>query len=239
MEADYAPFNWTQGSDANGGYPTESGEFAGGYDVQIAKRVAESLGRELVIVKIGWDGIPPALVSGKIDLIIAGMSPTADRKETINFTDPYYVSEYVMVVKDDGEFDGATSLEDFADRKISAQLGTFNYELIDQIPNVQKEQALESFPASIVALESGKIDGYIAEVPAAKSAVSSNPGLTYIEFEEGSGFEASLEDASIAIGIDKSNPELLEAVNKALAEIDEATREELMVEALANQPLTD
>lgn len=239
MECDYAPFNWTQANDENGGYPIGNGEFAGGYDVEIAKKIADSMDRELVIVKTIWDGLPPAATSGKIDMIIAGMSPTEVRKETLDFSDAYYVSEYVMVVKKDGEFANATSIEDFDNTKISAQLGTFNYDLVDQVPNVQKQQALETFSALIVALDSGKIDGYIAEIPAAKSAVSANPSLTYVEFPEGSGFEYEMEDASVAVGVKKGNEELVEAVNKALSEISEETRQSLMLDALENQPLSN
>jgi len=82
MECGYAPFNWTQADDSNGAVPIAgSKEFAGGYDVEIAKIIAQGLGRELVIVKTAWDGLTPALQSGNIDAIIAGMSPTADRKK--------------------------------------------------------------------------------------------------------------------------------------------------------------
>ena len=239
MECDYAPFNWTQANGSNGAYAIGSGEYAGGYDVEIAKRVADSLGKKLVIVKTQWDGLAPAVTSGKIDMIIAGMSPTENRKITLDFSDAYYVSQYIMVVRNDGSFDNVTSLADFSGKKISAQLGTFNYDLIDQIPGVQKEQALETFSALIVALQSGKIDGYIAEVPAAKSAVSANPNLKYVGFPEGQGFKASMEDASIAVGIKKGNTELLEAINKALSKISTEERETIMQNALVNQPLAN
>ena len=81
MEAGYPPFNWTQLGDANGGVKIEGNtEYAGGYDVEIAKKIAEGLGKELVIVKTEWDGLVPSLQSGKIDVITAGMSPTEERK---------------------------------------------------------------------------------------------------------------------------------------------------------------
>ena len=77
LECGYPPFNWTQITDDNGGVPISGNkEFAGGYDVEIAKKLAEGLGRELVIVKTEWDGLIPALESGMIDVIVAGMSPT-------------------------------------------------------------------------------------------------------------------------------------------------------------------
>lgn len=236
LECNYAPFNWTQSEETEDSVPIPSGGYAGGYDVQIAKKIAEGLGRELVIVKTEWDGLTPAVNSGKIDAIIAGMSPTAERALTIDFTDPYYESDLVIVVKKDGPYVNATSLEDFEGAKITGQLNTFHYTVIDQIPNVQKQNALENFPAMIVALESGKIDGYISERPGAVSAVSSNPDLTFVSFEEGKGFEASPEDVSIAVGLKKGS-ELREEINEILKGISKEERQALMDEAVANQPL--
>ncbi|MBR4807080.1 MAG: transporter substrate-binding domain-containing protein, partial [Lachnospiraceae bacterium] len=80
MEADYAPFNWTQMDNKNNAADIQGGGYAGGYDVMIAQKIAEGLGMKLVVVKTEWDGLSPALTSGKIDMIIAGMSPTTERK---------------------------------------------------------------------------------------------------------------------------------------------------------------
>lgn len=99
MEAAYAPFNWTQDDDSNGAVPIEgTSQYANGYDVQIAKKIADSLGKELLVVKTTWTGLIPALTSGKIDMIAAGMSPTAERKKEIAFSDSYYTSYPVIVV---------------------------------------------------------------------------------------------------------------------------------------------
>ena len=115
LEAGYAPFNWTQLDDSNGAVKIEgSSEYAGGYDIQIAKKIADSLGKKLVVVKTEWDGLVPSLVSGKIDAIIAGMSPTEKRKETIDFTDVYYKSDLVMLVKKGGAYENAQTLKDFS-----------------------------------------------------------------------------------------------------------------------------
>ncbi|MDU4209448.1 MAG: transporter substrate-binding domain-containing protein, partial [Finegoldia magna] len=106
MEANYAPFNWSQSTDENGAYPIENskGEYANGYDVQIAKKIADSLGKKLVVVKMEWDGLAPAVMSGKVDAIIAGMSPTKERKEQIDFSDTYYSSDLVIVTKKDSKY---------------------------------------------------------------------------------------------------------------------------------------
>ena len=112
----------------------------------------------------------PALTSGKIDAIIAGMSPTAKRKETIDFSDNYYKSNLVMVVKKGGKYENATSIQDFKGAKVTAQLNTFHYSVIDQIKGVAKQPAMDNFPAMRVALESGIIDGYVSERPEGVSA---------------------------------------------------------------------
>lgn len=234
MEAGYAPFNWTQLDDSNGAVKIQgAAEYAGGYDVEIAKIIAEHLGKELVIVKTEWEGLIPALTSGKIDAIIAGMSPTADRMESIDFSDIYYTSDLVMVVKKGGKYDGATSIHDFKGAKITAQLNTFHYTVIDQIEGVLKQTAMDNFPAMRVALESGIIDGYVSERPEGVSAEAANSNFKMIEFTD--GFKTSPEDTAIAVGVKKGS-ELTAKINEALAKVSEEKRKELMDNAIKNQP---
>ncbi|MDI9449238.1 MAG: transporter substrate-binding domain-containing protein [Pelotomaculaceae bacterium] len=236
LECGYAPFNWTQSDDSNGAVPISgSNEFAGGYDVEIAKIIAEGLGRELVIVKTSWDGLPPAVQSGSIDAIIAGMSPTAERKLTLDFSDNYYKSDLVMVVRKGSAYEGATSIQDFSGAKITAQLNTFHYTVIDQIEGVQKQTAMDDFPAMRVALESGIIDGYVSEKPEGISASSANPKFAMVEFADGQGFEASDDDVAIAVGFKKGNPDI-KRINEILAGVSEEQRLALMTEAIKNQP---
>ncbi|MEH7009683.1 transporter substrate-binding domain-containing protein [Neobacillus niacini] len=234
LEAGYAPFNWTQNDDSNGAVKIDgSAEYAGGYDVEIAKKVAEGLGKELVIVKTEWDGLVPALTSGKIDAIIAGMSPTAERKETIDFSDNYYTSNLVMVVKKGSKYEGATSIQDFKGAKVTAQLNTFHYSVIDQIEGVDKKTAMDNFPAMRVALESGMIDGYVSERPEGVSASAANENYVMVEFEE--GFETSEDDTAIAVGLKKGS-DLTDKINKILAGISEEERTSIMDNAIKNQP---
>ncbi len=234
MECGYAPFNWTQIDDSNGAVPIEGGGYAGGYDVEIAKIIAEKLGKKLVIVKTAWDGLPPAVMSGTIDAIIAGMSPTAERKESIDFSENYYKSDLVIVVKKGGKFENAKTLADFAGAKITAQLNTFHYSVIDQITGVSKQNAMEDFPAMRVALESGIIDGYISERPEGVSAAAANANFAMIELTD--GFEASEEDVAIAVGLKKGS-ELAAGINEALAGISEEQRIAIMDAAIKNQPI--
>lgn len=234
MEAGYAPFNWTQSTDANGAVKISGdSDFAGGYDVEIAKKIAEGMGKEPVIVKIEWDGLVPALTSGKIDIIVAGMSPTDKRKESIDFSDNYYKSNLVMVVKKGSAYESASSIQDFSGAKITAQLNTFHYTVIDQINGVSKETAMDNFPAMRVALESGIIDGYVSERPEGISASAANPNLAMVEFED--GFVTSDDDTAIAVGVKKGSG-LTSQINEILADIPEDERTQIMDSAIQNQP---
>ena len=235
MECDYPPFNWTQVDASDTTVPIDGGMgFAGGYDVEIAKKIAEGLDKELVVVKIEWDGLIPALNSGMIDAVIAGMSPTAERKITVDFTDAYYNSDLVVVVRKDSDYANAATLADLSGAKITGQQNTFHYTVIDQIEGVSKQEAMPTFPAMIVALTSGAIDGYISERPGAVSACAANDGLTFVT----PGFVASEEDTSIAVAIKQGNSDLVAAINDILAGIDTDTRNQLMDSAVLNQPIS-
>ena len=234
LEAGYAPFNWTQSDDSNGAVQIDGNqEYAGGYDVEIAKKIADGLGKELVIVKTEWDGLVPSLNSGKIDAIIAGMSPTEERKEAIDFSDNYYKSNLVMVVKKGGKYENATSIQDFKGAKITAQLNTFHYSVIDQMKGVVKKPAMDNFPAMRVALESGIIDGYVSERPEAVSASAANENFAVVEFKD--GFATSDDDTAIAVGIEKGS-DLTKQINEILAGISEEERNSIMDAAIKNQP---
>lgn len=236
MECAYAPFNWIQPNDHHGAVEVAPMWYANGYDVHMAKLIAANMGRKLQIVKIDWDGLLPALTSGKIDAIIAGMSATEDRKRSMDFTDNYYDSDIVIVVKKDGPYANAESLEDFSGARITGQLSTVHYDLfIDQIPKVERQVAMEDFSAMVSAVNAGKIDGYVSERPAAMVAAYTNPNLKYIEFEKGKGFSFSQDEVSIAIGVKKGNP-IREEINAALSKIDGETRTQLMEAAVEHQP---
>lgn len=239
MECGYAPFNWTQSDDSNGAVKINgSSDYAGGYDVQIAKKIADSMGKKLEIVKTDWEGLLPALTSGKIDLIIAGMSATKERKESIDFSDNYYTSDLVVVVKKDGPYANAKTINDFAGAKLTGQLNTFHYSVLDQMKDIDKQTALEDFPTMTVALSSGKIDGYISERPGALSAVATNPELSFVEFGDEGNFEYDEDEVSIAVGVKKGS-KLTEKVNAALAEISDEERQKIMNDAIANQPTVE
>ena len=237
MECAYAPYNWTTATASETTVPIANGSntYADGYDVQIAKLIAEALDVTLEIKAIEWDGLIPALEAGEIDMIIAGMSPTEKRKLSIDFSDTYFDSNLVMVVKKDGAYANATSIQDFASAKITGQLNTFHYDVIDQINGVKKETALADFSALIQSLASGAIDGYVCEKPGAVSAVASNPEFAFVEFADGKGFTCDPAESSISVGVRKGSS-LTAEINKVLSGLSKADKEALMDAAISRQP---
>lgn len=239
MEAGYAPYNWTQKDDSNGGVRIEgTEEYAGGYDVMMAQKVADSMGKELVIVKTDWQGLPPAVQSGKIDMIMAGMSPTEKRRQAVDFTEPYWVSDYIIIVDKNSKYAEANSLADFEGAKITGQLNTIHYDKIDEIPGVEKVDAMSDFPQMRVALQSGIIDGYIAEMPEGESVINAMPDFKVISFENGQGFTIEDHENEIAAAVKKGSPLKAEA-DKVFLNISEDERLEIMSEAIANQPINN
>ena len=100
MECAYAPYNWTQADDSNGAVPivNNPGTYANGYDVQIAKKIAEANGWGIEVVACEWGGLTPALDAGTIDVAIAGQSMTAERMAEVDMAGPYYYATIVCVV---------------------------------------------------------------------------------------------------------------------------------------------
>jgi len=238
LEAAYAPFNWATPTENSFTVPiaNQTGFYADGFDVVMAQEIADALGLTLVIRAIEWDGLIPALLAGEIDLIIAGMSPTSERAQTVAFSDPYFQSEQVMVVRTNGDFADATSLNDFNGARVVAQLGTLQDDLIDQITGVNHQAALGDYASLVTALLNNASDAFVAELPVAMGIVAANPSLSYITFTEGNGFVVTPEDVTVSVALRQEDTALLSAINDALNAISIDTRNAYMEAALTRQP---
>lgn len=238
LEAAYAPYNWTTTATNDFTVPLsgQSGAYVDGYDVVVASYIAEELGLTLEIVAIEWDGLIPALTSNQIDVIIAGMSPTAERAQTVAFSTEYYRATQVMVVRNDSAYAAATQLSDFSEATVVAQLGTLQDDLIDQITDVDHATPLDSYNAITQAVRSGEADAFIAELPVAMGITQANSDLIYIEFTEGNGFTVSEADVTTAVAMRQQDTDLLEAINGVLATLTTETRDTWMSAALDRQP---
>ncbi len=233
MECAYAPFNWTTATQTENSVPISgSNSFCDGYDVKIARVLADALDVELEVKAIEWDGLIESLKNKGIDVIIAGMSPTEERKQTIAFTDVYFRSEQVVVVKKAGNYANANSVNSFSGAKISAQLGTLQVDLIPQLTGAVASTPLDSYPTLVTALNNNVIDGFIAEMPVAIQVVNNNPDLAIARLTE-EGFTVDESDITTAIGLRKADKDLLEKLNNALKDITTTQREEWMAEFIS------
>lgn len=236
MECAYAPNNWQEDAATETNVPIENvpNAYAEGYDIQIAKRLADSLGYELVVVKLSWDGLIEALNQGQIDAIIAGMADTAERRESISFSAPYHETEYAVMVNQDSPYAGAATINDFAGASILGQKDTKLDTVIDQMSGVNHLNPVSSVPDMISRLQQGTCDGIVINLENAPGYLATDPDFLVIDFAEGDGFDLGFTGA--CVGLRKSDTELLNSVNEALAAIDESTRSELWESAMENQP---
>ncbi len=237
LECNYIPFNFTQTTDANGAVEISNADgYANGYDILIAKKIADALGKELVIQKMDWDSLVPGVQAGTLDLVIAGMSPTAERRESIDFSDAYYESNLVVVVRKDGQYATATSLSDFSGATLVAQHGTFHDTALEEQAGkygITRETPMQSFPLMTAALNARTIDGYVAEEPGAIADCAANEELTYVHLVNNeTGFEASSEDTQIAIGMRYGYADK-DAINNVLSQLSADERLEIMERAVA------
>ena len=242
MECGYAPYNWTQPDDSNGAVPISgSSDYANGYDVMMAKHITEELGYDLEIVKLDWDSLVPAVQSGQVDCVIAGPSITSERSQMVDFTDPYYYASIITLVKADGDYADAASVEDLKGVVCTSQQNTVWYDTcLPQIPDAEILPAQESAPAMLVALESGKCDAVVTDMPTGMAACVAYPDMKLLDFSGTDGeFEVSEEEINIGISLQKGNDELKDAINGVLGEMTEDDYSEMMDEAISIQPLAE
>ena len=242
MECAYAPYNWAQDTDANGAVAiADTNMFAYGYDVIIAKKIAEANNWDLEIVKLDWDSLIPALQAGTVDAVIAGQSITSDRLEQVDFSTPYYYATIVTLVKNDSAYASAKSVADLKGATGTSQLGTIWYDnCLGQIPEVNMLPAQETAPAMLVALNAGTCDVVVTDRPTGTAAVSAYPNFVMLDFYRTDGdYVVSDEDINIGISVQKGNTEMLDAINAVLAEMTASDYDELMNEAISVQPLSE
>ena len=242
MECGYAPYNWTQSDDSNGAVPIkDSKDYAYGYDVMMAKKIADELGYDLEIVKLDWDSLVPAVQSGTVDCVIAGQSITSERLEMVDFSDPYYSASIITLVKNDGQYADAKGISDLAGATCTSQLGTIWYDVcLPQIQDANIQPAQESAPAMLVALESGRTDVVVTDMPTGMAAVVAYPDFKLLDFAgSGDDYEVSDEEINIGISVQKGNTELLEGINSVLATMTTDDYDAMMNEAISVQPLSE
>lgn len=246
MECAYAPFNWTQISEdlANGEKAVPiygSKSYAYGYDVMVAKKLADELGMELEVHKVEWDSIGMSLDAGDYDCIIAGMGRTAKRELSYAFTEPYYYRDNCIVVKVGSDIENVTGLSQLAGKKVvvTTQLGTGWVDLLDQVPDATLGANYETTAEVFMAISNNVADVAVIDVPTAESAAMTNSDLKIIYLDENDAFEGDEEMTNVCIATRKNDTALRDKLQAALESIgwnDKSAMDKLMEEAIKLQP---
>ena len=242
MECGYAPYNWTQTTDANGAVQISgSTDYAYGYDVMMAKLIAERLGYDLEIVKLDWDSLVPAVLSNTVDCVIAGQSITTERLQMVDFTEPYYYASIICLVDKDSQYVNAQGVQDLAGATCTSQMNTVWYDVcLPQIPDANILPAQDSAPAMLVALNSGRVDLICTDMPTGQAALVAYPDMRLLDFSgSDDDFQVSQEEINIGISLNKKNTELKDAINSVLETLTVEDFNRMMDEAISVQPLAN
>ena len=191
-------------------YESVEGSQIVGIDPEIAKLIADDLGMELVIEDMAFDSIIAAVQSGKADIAMAGMTVTEDRKQNIDFSDPYTEAAQVIVVRKDSDVAGP---DDLTGKSIGVQIGTTGDIYAEDIEGATIERYSKFFEA-INALSQGKIDAVIVDREPGKVFVSDSDDLKMVDEE------FTVEE--YAIGVAKNNTELLNKINESLKKLKDS-----------------
>jgi len=240
MECAYAPYNWTQADDANGAVPIkDSNEFANGYDVMMAKKLADANGWKLEVVRLDWDSLIPAVQTGQIDAVIAGQSMTPERMEQVDFAGPYLYATIVCLTLKTSSFATAKGISDLSGGTCTSQLGTIWYDTcLPQITGAKIQPAAETAPAMLMALETGTVDFVCTDMPTAQGAITAYQDMALLDFAgSGNDFTVSDSDVNIGISVRKGNTALKDALNKVLSTMTADDFNATMAEAIAVQPI--
>ncbi|EMJ5861193.1 ABC transporter permease subunit [Staphylococcus aureus] len=204
LSADYAPMEFEH--TVNG-----KTEYAG-VDIDLAKKIAKDNNLKLKIVNMSFDSLLGALKTGKIDIIISGMTSTPERKRQVDFSDSYMMTKNIMLVKKD-KVSEYKDIKDFNNKKVGAQKGTEQEKIAQTEIENASITSLSRLPDVILALKSGKVEGAVVEKPVAEAYLKQNPklGISNVKFNE--------EEKDTVIAVPKDSPKLLSQINKTIKEV--------------------
>ena len=235
VECDYAPNNWEENNPSEYSVPLSNhqGYYADGYDIQIAKIVADNMKCTLEVKKLAWDHLIPALLQGEIDAIFSGMLDNKERRRMINFSDTYEVSEteYAVIVNTSTKYVMASKLTDFKGAKFTGQKSTNLYSAISQVPGAIALPAVDTVTEMLEAVTSGRADASVINLDTGRSYEVVHKNLKVIRFPKGRGFNVGF--SGICAGVRKNDKELLQKINEAIDSIKKSERRSIMEKVVA------
>jgi len=203
-----------------------------GFDIEIAKQFAKDLGVELEIKDMAFDGLLVALQADKVDMVFAGMTPTDERKQNVDFSDIYYTATHRFVLRS-GDETSITKMEDLKGKKIGVQKGSIQEGIAKDNFEAADIKSLDKVTDLILDLKNKKVDAVLAELPVAEINVKKNP-----EVAIATAVEVKDPDGGCAIAMKKGSTELQTEINKTLKKlIDEGKIKQFVTDA--NQAASD
>ncbi len=234
MEAAYAPYNWQVSEASDTTIPIEnvSGAYADGYDVQVAKRIADALGMEAVAVKLDFSALIDALNNGQIDIVCAGMSVTPERAQAADFSESYIDDDIVLITKADSPFASATTFAELSGASILGQAATMFDDVIEQIPDVNHMTPAETVPLVVQGLSSGTCDIITYSMLSVPKLIEVYPD--FVQLDMADTFEDSIMPDNAAIA--KGQDDILAKINEVIADIPVEERQQIWNECMDRQP---
>ena len=205
LSADYAPYEFEKNEHGKTKYS--------GIDVEIAKKIAKDNHVKLKIVNMQFDSLLGAIKTGKIDMIISGMTPSPERKKEVDFSDAYLQADEKMLIRK-SDADKYKKKEDFNNKKLGVQKQTDQEKVAKSEFDNADVHSLTRIPEVILSLKSNKVDGMIIEGPVGEAYLKQNPEL---QFAKGVKFNEPSKDTSIALP--KNSPELMKRVNASIKDV--------------------
>ena len=184
----------------------DDGSFEG-IDVEVAAAIAEKLGLELVVDDMDFDAALLAVQQNKSDIVMAGVTVTEDRQLVMNFSDSYATGVQVVIVKEGSD----VTLDNLGEKMIGTQRGTTGYIFTSDDYGDDHVTAYDNGASAVQALINGQVDCVVIDSAPAEAFVAANAGLTILDTE--------YVTENYAIGVNKDNTALLDAINQALAEL--------------------
>lgn len=195
-----------------------------GFDIEIAKEIAADMGVELEIIDMQFEGLLPALMGNRIDIIIAGMTPTEERQKSVDFSMVYYDPQQSMLVKA-GREDELNTIESFSGKILGVQKASIQEEMAKEVFQESDIKAIARIPNLIMELKTDKIDGLLLSEPVANSYARTNEDLVALDIGLGS-------EGGAAIAIQKGKEDVLEVINDTLSRLIESGKiDEFILEA--------
>ncbi|MGO4698093.1 transporter substrate-binding domain-containing protein [Paenibacillus sp. 2TAB26] len=206
--ADYAPFEFHKIIDGK--------DTIVGFDIEIAREIAKDMNAELKIQDMDFDGLLLALDTGKVDMVISGLTPTEERKKNVDFSEIYYLTSQGVLVKKD-QTEQFKSLDDLKGKKIGIQKGSIQEGIAQEIADA-KLTSLAKIPELILELKSGRVDAIILEKPVADQYAVAQTDIAVSEVK----IEQPVEEAGVSIAVKKGNQDLLNKIDGTIARLKES-----------------